>query len=360
VNFTELDYFRATPEFNFVNENSESREKSFLNHFQVFRKFSEKSYATASADVNYHHVEIHNKIKGEGYRKSRFETSILLNWHLKPSDRFAAFVLMRSENYDNHVIPFIPGIGFEWQVAKKLPVALKTNASRNYHKPTLNDLYWLPGGNPELLPEDGFSADVSLSATYEKPNFSFSNEITGFVSSIENWIIWQPAQNGAYYWEAGNVKEVLSRGAEYQFTTARNWTNFSLKSGGNYSYTRTTNQNAVRSVDESRGKQLIYIPKHKGNVYVASVFKNFTFKYDLEFVGKRYTNSNNEESDFERVLNPYWLSKISLDKWVDWSAFRMNLKFSVENLLNEEYQSILWRPMPGRYYSFSVGLNYKK
>ena len=93
---------------------------------------------------------------------------------------------------------------------------------------------------------------------------------------------------------------------------------------------------------------------------LAFLVENFTFKYDLEYTGKRYTSSNNEESEYERVLNPYWLSKISLDKMVELNALKINLKFTVENLFNEEYQSILWRPMPGRYYSFSVGLSYKK
>ncbi|MBN1986885.1 MAG: TonB-dependent receptor [Prolixibacteraceae bacterium] len=360
LNSTTLNYYRATPEFDFVNEDSKSRENSFQNHFRIFRKFNEKTYATASIDINYHQVQIRNRKNGEGYNKERLETSLLVNWHMKPSDRFAAFVLMRSENYDNHVVPFIPAAGFEWQVTQKFPLLFKLNMARNYHKPTLNDLYWLPGGNPELLAEDGYTGDVSMLYQMKNSRFAFDNEITCFVSFIDNWIVWQPAQNGAYYWEANNIKEVLSRGAEYRFSVSRNWPNFEGKSGGTYSYTHTTNQNAVRSVDNSRGKQLIYIPKHKGNFFVAARVKNFTLKYDLEYVGKRYTSSSNEESQFERVLNPYWLSKISLDKILEIKDFRLNMKFTVENLFNEDYQSILWRPVPGRFYSFAMGLNYRK
>lgn len=360
LNSTKLDYYRATPEFDFVNEDSKSRENSFQNHFRIFRKFNEKTYATASIDINYHQVQIRNRKNGEGYNEERLETSLLVNWHIKPSDRFAAFVLMRSENYDNHVVPFIPAAGFEWQVTQKFPLLFKLNMARNYHKPTLNDLYWLPGGNPELLAEDGYTGDLSFLYQMKHSRFDFDNEITGFVSFIDNWIVWQPAQNGAYYWEANNIKEVLSRGAEYRFSVSRNWPNFEGKSGGTYSYTHTTNQNAVRSVDNSRGKQLIYIPKHKGNLFVAVLVKNFTLKYDLEYVGKRYTSSSNEESQFERVLNPYWLSKISLDKILEIKDFRLNMKFTVENLFNEDYQSILWRPVPGRFYSFTMGLNYRK
>jgi len=359
INSVTLNYYRATPEFNFVNEDSKSKENSFQNRLKLYRKFSEKMYATVSADVNYYQVKIRNKMNREGYKKDRFETSLLANWHMKPSGRFAAFILMRLEHYDSHVEPFIPGAGFEWQVTGKWPVLLKSNIARNYHKPTLNDLYWLPGGNSGLLPEKGYTGDLSLSWQTENNGFSFRNEITGFVSFIDDWIIWQPSENGAYYWEANNVKEVLSRGAEYQFFAGKSWQDLTIKSGGNYSYTHTTNQNAVRSVDESRGKQLIYIPKYKGNMFAAVSVKKFTLKYDLAYIGKRYTNSGNEESEFERVLNPYWLSKISLDKFMELNSFRINLKFTAGNLFNEDYQSILWRPAPGRFYSFSIGLNYK-
>ena len=360
INSNRLNYYRATPEFNFVNEDSESVETSFLNHVRIFRKFDEKTYATVSLEANYHQVNIQSKILENGYKKQRLETSLLVNLHLKPSDRFAAFVLFRSENYDAHFVPLIPGVGLEWQFLESLPVILRLNAARNYHKPTLNDLYWLPGGNPELLPEDGYTGDFSMSGKFEGGLLSFKNEITGFISQIENWIVWQPSASGAYFWEANNVKSVLSRGIEYQFSASSTLKNIRIKSGGNYSFTNTSNQNAVSSADESRGKQLIYIPKQKGNMYLGATFKKTTIKYDLEYVGKRFTKSSNLESDYERVLNAYWLNKISIDKQFELTSLNLNLKFTVDNLFNENYQSILWRPMPGRFYSFTVGLNYKK
>jgi outer membrane cobalamin receptor len=360
INSTKLRYYRGTPEFNFVNDDSESREMSFLNHLRIFRKFDEKTYATVSLDANYYNVSAENKVNEVGYDQSRFETSLLLNLHLRPSDRFAAFMLVRSENFDAYFVPLIPSAGLEWQFLEKWPVLLRMNAARNYHKPTLNDLYWLPGGNPNLLPEDGYTGDVSLSGQFETGTVSLKSEATIFVSKIENWIIWQPSASGAYYWEAANVKSVLSRGLEYQLSAKTTWKKIYFNGGGNYSYTHTTNENAVNSVDQSRGKQLIYIPKHKGNAYLAATWHSFSVKYDLEYIGKRYTKSSNLESDFERVLNPYWLSKISVDKRLDFNAFQMHLKCTVENLFNQEYQSILWRPMPGRFYTFTIALNYKK
>lgn len=359
LNSTRMDYYRATPAFQFVNEDSRSNETSFLNHLRIFKKFDEKTWATASFDLNYHQVEATDNQTATGYRKDRLETSLLLNLHFKPSNRFAAFVLVRSENYDRQVVPFIPSAGLEWQLMHHSPVLLRANAARNYHKPTLNDLYWQPGGNPELLPEDGYTADVSLEGDFVFGRMAFRNELTGFLSKIENWITWQPAANGAYYWEASNVKDVLSRGIEYQFNASIDRREVRFRSGGNYAFTATSNRNAARSADESRGKQLIYIPKHKGGVYLSASWQKFTLKYDLNGVGKRFTKSNNQESDFEQVLNPYFISKITVDKQTTWNAFTFHVKFAADNLFNQNYQSILWRPMPGRFYSFSVALKYR-
>ncbi|SHJ68160.1 iron complex outermembrane recepter protein [Tangfeifania diversioriginum] len=359
VSSNRLEYFRATPQFNFVNENSESRETSFLNHFRFFKRMNEVVFATLSFDANLHRVKTSNLLDESGYLKNRFETSLLMKANFKSSDSFAAFLLLRSESFDKSIVPFIPAAGLEWQPFARFPVVLLSNIARNYHKPTLNDLYWIPGGNPDLQPEDGFTGDVSLSGDFQLGKMTFKNEVTGFASKIENWISWQPASSGAWYWEAQNVKNVFSRGIEYSFSAEYDWKSFRFRTSGNYSFTRTSNLDAVSSVDQSRGKQLIYIPKHKGNFHFNTSWKKFAINYSLNYVGKRFTKSSNQESEFERVLNPYWLNKIAIGRKSDFGNYAVNLKFTVENLLDENYQSILWRPMPGRFYRFSVAINYK-
>ena len=357
INSGRLKYYRSTPEFDFVNEDSESLETGFLNHLKISGKIDEDNYGEVSLDANYYQVKATDIVKQTGYREDRFETSLMVNMHLRLSERLNAFGLLRSEYYDERFVPFIPAAGLEWQLYSKLPLVLSLNAARNYHKPALNDLYWLPGGNPGLLPEDGFSGDISLEGNIETGRGRIDNEFTWFYSVINNWIMWQPAASGAYYWEADNVKDVVSGGLEYRLSAEYNLNELRFRSGGNYSYTKTSNVNAVSSADRSRGKQLIYIPKHKGNLYLSCTWRKYTLKYDLNYTGKRYTKSSNIESYFEQVLNPYWLSKVVIDKQVEWNNYTLNLKFTVENIFDNNYQSILWRPMPGRFYSFSLGFS---
>lgn len=358
INTTRLNYYRATPEFDFVNEDSESRELGFLNHLRIFRQFDDETFVTMTLNANYYEVNALNRVTGTGFEKYRMETSLMMNLHLKPSPFFAMYVLLRADYYDDDMVPLIPSVGLEWQIARTLPVVFRANAARNFHKPTLNDLYWIPGGNPDLSAEDGYTGDVSLSATLGNGKVSFSNELTGYISLIENWITWQPASSGAYFWEANNIRDVLSRGLEYQYNASLKQGRFNFRSGGNYSYTRTTNQNAVNSADASRGKQLIYIPRHKGGAYLSAGWNRFIVKFDLHGVGKRYTKSSNQESAFEQVLNPYWLGKLTAGKQINYNDVQAYLRLSVENIFNQSYQSILWRPMPGRYYTMSVALKF--
>ena len=222
-------------------------------------------------------------------------------------------------------------------------------------------MYWFPGGNSNLKPEDGYSGDLAFSYSKRSDKVILSGQITGFASLIDNWIVWQPSANGASYWEANNLRKVFARGAEVQFSVHSQFSHhltFDLK--GNYSHSATSNIDAVPSVDESRGKQLIYIPKDKANLFAEADYKKYYLKLNAPFTGKRYTSSNNVESDYEKVLNPYWLLAMSVGRQIDFKPFVMDVVANIENLTNSDYMAILWRPMPGRYYSLTIQISYKK
>ena len=57
-----------------------------------------------------------------------------------------------------------------------------------YRFPTINDLYWNPGGNRNLNPENGYSADFGLLWTKNYPNTKLYFEPTIYSRWIEDWI----------------------------------------------------------------------------------------------------------------------------------------------------------------------------
>lgn len=363
LNVNTLNYFRSSNESDFVNFDSKSQEKTYNSQLHYNWSPNENLNFNWSAEANYSMVSSFDKAtqKNTGFNHDRLSFSLLNSAHVSINTDWAMSFLFRSEWYDQQIIGFIPAFGTEYWIDEKQNKSFKLNLSRNYHLPGLNDLYWLPGGNPNLKPEDGLSGDVGYSHKISNGNMNFESQLTTFASLIDNWIVWQPSASGAYYWEAANLQKVFARGAEIMLSTqykAANGVIFNLK--GNYSYSATSNMNAMPSVDESRGKQLIYIPKHKANLFAEADFKDYYLKVNAPFTGKRYTTSNNVESDYEKVLTPYWLVNVTAGKKLEWKNLTADVSLSVENLLDTDYMAILYRPMPGRYYSFTLQLLFRK
>lgn len=358
-NHHQLHYFRSSSESNFVNFNSNSNENSSLNRVLFQYKNHEKLNLESFIDVNYHQVNVEDNATEISFNENRFEAFWVGQLNYAFNEKTSAFVILRTEVYDDSFIPIIPAMGVEYQIKKGVSVFL--NGSRNYHKPTLNDLYWVPGGNPNLKPEDAWSTDLGLKTDWERKDFKLSFDLNTYQSIIDNWIIWQPSSSGAYFWEAVNLKKVWARGLESQLKI--NWDiqkNWELYFSANYAYTRTTNQNAVSSVDESRGKQLIYIPVHTANFLFDIEFKNWEWSIGNQTIGKRYTNSSNTESDHEVILSPFSLMNTELSWKTNIKKVEARLAFRVENLFDTDYMMILWRPMSGRYYAFNLQLKWRK
>lgn len=97
---------------------------------------------------------------------------------------------------------------------------LKASVSRNYRFPTLNDLYFLPGGNPNLRNEHGFSYDAGVSFEVGKENaYKLSGGANWFDSYIDDCrIIWLPTTKG--FFSPRNVKKVHAYGIEVKANLA--------------------------------------------------------------------------------------------------------------------------------------------
>jgi outer membrane cobalamin receptor len=359
LNHTRLNYFRSAAGHEYVNDDARSSESSLYNRVKLNTSFNSKLHISGLVEINHHLVDVKNPVRQIGYRKSRLEGGAMVHFQYRPGATWGVFALMRSEGYDGEFVPFIPSAGAEISLSDTYPVLIKVNAARNYHKPTLNDLYWIPGGNPDLKAEDGLMADFSVS-TDSRVSGRWQQEVTLFYSLIDNWIIWQPSATGAWYWEAANVKEVFSRGVEYQFSSRMQFNRMKLQFSGNYAFTRSTNENAVRSADQSRGKQLIYIPKHTGNLHAAATAGTWTVRGDLGYTGRRYTQSSNEWSHYESVLNPFWITGASVEKLFVSGNWKISTQLKADNLFNVNYQQILWRPMPGRHYSITLAFRWNQ
>ena len=355
---TQMDYLqlRKVPGLGTVPDiYSVSDQNSFLNTLSYERDLGSRFSVEGKLDVNHHEVSTIDTVSGVGYQEQRNEVSLFAAFRKSFGERLNMNLMLRQEWVDAKAVPFIPFLGVDYRLLKGEELILKASVARNYHQPTLNDLYWQPNGNPDLLPEEGFTMETGL--VYQK---SFRNQqlktgLTWYRSNIKNWIMWIPSSRMNL--EPINIKEVLSTGVEYDLSFRGEVQNFSYGITGTYAYTSSENRgDPLVWGDESTGKQLVYIPLHSGNMMLNLGFHNYFITYQYNAYSERFTTSSNDLSRRD-WLYPYFMNDVSVGGEFRIKRMRLSAEFKVYNLFNESYHSVLYRPMPGRNYMVVIKFN---
>jgi iron complex outermembrane receptor protein len=332
-----------------------SKQESFLNTISYNYDLSEKLSIKTSLEANYHRVNTEDTVRKTGYMQDRLEWSGFLSVHRNFGSRLNLNLMLRQDLIDQKFIPVIPYLGFDFRLHKDEEIFLKGNIARNYRIPSLNDLYWQPGGNPDLSPEEGISGELGLEFRKLMKGHYFKTELTAFRSDINNWIIWIPSYKG--YWEPRNIKRVLSEGVEYNLSLKGEIFAINYHASASYAYTRSLNYgDPLVWGDESYGKQLVYVPLHSGNFLLNLSYKGYFISYQYNSYSERYTTSSNDISRRD-WLYPYLMNDMAFGKDFSIHQLKLSAEFKIYNLLNETYHSVLYRPMPGRNYMIILRLN---
>lgn len=239
-------------------------------------------------------------------------------------------------------LPVSPQLGLNLKPLPSLPIRWKARVGRAYRVPTLNDRYWIPGGNPELLPERGLTADTGLLLRTAR----LRAEITAYQSSLRHHIEWRPS--GAGYWAPRNVGRTRTRGVE---TTLRAHGSIGpeLRSALELGHTWT------RALDRSDpnaptfDEPLRYVPDHqlraRGTVHLLGAEAGVTMRY----VGRRYVTT-----DGSRFLEPYLRADAALGGSFHWRQLRVGGTLRAENLLNSRYAVLRGYPAPPRHWTLKI------
>ncbi|SDJ95988.1 iron complex outermembrane recepter protein [Catalinimonas alkaloidigena] len=262
------------------------------------------------------------------------------------TDPWDVVASLREERYGaGQWTPLVPSLGATWHHFESW--MLRGNVTRVYRIPTFNDLFWQPGGNPDLRPENGWSGELGTHLTKAWLGWQGELDLTGFSHHIEDWILWLPQRGG--YWTPVNVRRVWSRGLEAEGALQRAWGDWQAKLSGSYHYTRSTNRNATSESDYSQGKQLIYVPLHQASGQFRVDYRAWKLGGLYQFTGYRYITSDNSA-----FLPGYGTSHV----WASWAwryhSLRGHVSGRIDNLWNQAYEVVEARPMPGR--SAQLGL----
>ena len=364
------DYKREVAENNWSSmTRSRSKVNTFYGQAEGEYNPTRKWYITANISAHQHFVRSEDKNiilqDGDkaivGYDKGRIELSGSASAKWQPINPLGLSLVVRQEMFGDKWAPVIPALFIDGLLSKNGNVMLKASVSRNHKFPTLNDLYFLPGGNPDLKSEHGWTYDAgaSFDVSWKSPfSVSMGGSATWFDSHIDDWIIWLPTTKG--FFSPRNVKKVHAYGIEgklnISFEPFKGWV-FDLN--GSYSWTPSINEGEKMSpADQSVGKQLPYVPRHSASLTGRLTWHSWSFLYKWAHYSERFTMSSNDYT-ITGHLPKYYMSNISLEKSLSFKPVNLQLKFAVNNLFNEDYLSVLSRPMPGINFEFFVGITPK-
>jgi iron complex outermembrane receptor protein len=331
--------------------NSDNHSQTIAGNLKYRYAVSEKTTINAGITNDYFLVNSNNYLG----IKTRNQLSVFVGTTSEITSRLAVNAVVRKEITDNVFQPFLPSLGIDYHLLKNNSLTLKAHISKNYHLPSLNDLYWSPGGNPELKPEDGFSTEGGV--TYElkmKRHFSLNTEMTYFYTHITDWILWQP-DPVFRYWTPLNLKEVTSQGVEWNAKIVYQLKNVIFRFNATYAYTSALNLKPINQNDETTNKQLLYTPMHSYNAGLRAEWKHYFIAFSNHLAGKRFTNTSNT-----RYMPAYQLADFSLGMQFPVKIHSFSVQLNVNNLFDIDYQTIAWQPMPGRNMEIRLKYNFTK
>ena len=346
---------------------SRSKVNTFYGQSEAEYYIGKEWLFTANVSAHQHFVESRDKniIRQDGnqaivgYSKGRVELSGAGSAKWQPNDRIGMSVVLREEMYGDSWTPLIPAFFIDGIVSKRGNIMLKASTSRNFRFPTLNDLYFLPGGNPDLRRESGWTYDIGASFAVGKEDvYSLTGSVNWFDSHVKDWILWLPTTKG--FFSPRNVKDVHAYGLEWKgdFKVILG-KDCSLSLDGTLSWTPSINEGEPMSpADQSVGKQLPYVPEWSSSISGRLLWKRWSLLYKWCYYSKRHTMSSNDISLTGR-LPEYYMSNVTIERGVSLKWAELSLKGAINNLFNEEYLSVLARPMPRINFEFFIGITPK-
>ena len=247
-------------------------------------------------------------------------------------------VNFRTEDAAGNVV-VLPGADASMLVVHGLK--LRANLQQTYRLPTLNELYYFPGGNPGLKPERGIAADGGYTFDIQWKDIDFQSNGSYFDRDVHNWILWL----GGAVWTPQNIAEVQSHGVETRNVVSWHIHDWCLTMGVSTTYVIATTVQSSLPGDGSIGKQIPYTPRYSGQAHLGVIRKKVELEYAHVYTGYRFITT--DESEW---LTPYQTGQVSAMIHLSVWRTRCDVFARCGNIWNTRYQVVAERPMPGTNY----------
>ncbi len=326
--FEQFRFFDNTDNREFFSIGKSSR---FLANYDATITIDSKKKLTLSGE--------YNTITADGSSiedQSRTVGSLVALWKHTLTNRFSYELQARQETVSDFDSPFLLSVGADYSIPNSTNTFKNTfslNASRNYRVPTFNDLFWQgPGatGNPDVLPETSLQAEVGHTFSTK----GFTSNVRGYYIQTEDLIKWLPDNSGI--WSPINIAETQHYGLEIGFNYDKQINEHHFTANAQYGYTIAE--------DEATGNQLTYVPKNKVIISLAHQYKWLHTFIENRFNGEVYTTTDNTA-----FVDNYIVSNIGVTANIILNKSNvMVITGRLNNVFNTNYQTIAFRPNPGR------------
>ncbi len=220
-----------------------------------------------------------------------------------------------------------------WSPTQKTRLVI--SGGNGFRKPTFNDLFWTPGGNPFLEPERTTFARVEWNQTFSTSQLLSLSYGQKFSKGLIQWL------PGDTFWQPINISK-----------SKRNSLSISTKGhSGNLTYEAT--YSIIRTKDLTENKPLRYAPNSTG---FFQVLQHNLWGFWALYIS--YTGNRIVLYDWPKdiTLPAYELTGFTLNRKIPGMP-NISFTLDINNLFNQSYMTINGYPEPGR--TVQATLTYK-
>ena len=278
-------------------------------------------------------------------------------WHLPKPDFLSTLLINHAVRFDFMAIEnrgrtrsdrqLSPSLGLFVSQNRGWVFDLRVNWGRSFRAPTFADLFFQDfrvRGNANLLPEKSRDFDAGVQLGW--PGLGWL-EISGayFRQRVENLIVWELGSFAT--WQPFNT-DALLQGWEFAGSW-KVWKN-RIHFDASQVFLEALDKSGRRT---TQNKKLTYRPERTTKIGIGVDLNKLSLNYHKRLVGERFVTASNTVR-----LPSYTVDDLTMLIKQNFNKLHLNVKLSMFNLLDEEYEMVERAPLPGRHWRAGLELVY--
>ena len=247
-----------------------------------------------------------------------------------------------------------PRLGLNVRPLATAALHLKGSIGRAFRVPTFNERFYQPGGNPNLEPERGWSADAGIHLQTGTTPHRADAELTVFATRLRDRIVWFPSFAGpsVQVWRPANISRVTMQGLE---ASLRGQTRLAetVSLNGSLTFTHTDARDRSDPAAASYDQPLRYVPEQQLKLHLGTGWRGWHLDLSGRMIARRYI-----ATDGSMALPAYRVVDAQLRYRHALGPVMATLALSVENLFDSDYAIVRFYPMPPRHARLRLTLDF--